>query len=90
MCTEYEDVLSTDLSDKGETQLVTKDINTGNSQPISQKSYSLPLKDPAWVQNVLELLGIFFKVRGVSTWTSPIVVMPKSHSQMNLLEKDFC
>ena len=32
------------------------DIDTGDSLPISQRPYSLPLKHTAWVQKEIEIL----------------------------------
>ena len=54
------------------------EIDTGDSLPITQKPYTLPLKHTAWVQRELEILekaGVI--VRSVSPWASPIVVVPK-------------
>ena len=54
------------------------EINTGDSLPITQKPYTLPLKHATWVQRELEILekaGVI--VRSVSPWASPIVVVPK-------------
>ena len=54
------------------------EIDTGDSPPITQKPYTLPLKHAEWVQKELELLekaGVI--MRGVSPWASPIVVVPK-------------
>ena len=35
---------------------MTMDIDTGDSLPISQRPYYLPLKHTAWVQMELEIL----------------------------------
>ena len=54
------------------------EIDTGNSLPITQKPYTLPLKHAVWVQKELEILekaGVI--VRCVSPWASPIVIVPK-------------
>ena len=67
-----------DLSDIGKTSLVEMEIDTGDSPPITQKHYTLPLKHAEWVQKDLEILekaGVI--VRSVSPWASPIVVVPK-------------
>ena len=58
------------------------EIDTGNSLPITQKPYTLPLKHTTWVQRELEILekaGVI--VRSVSPWASPIVVVPKRTGQ---------
>ena len=54
------------------------EIDTGDSPPITQKPYTLPLKHATWVQKELEILekaGVI--VRSVSPWASPIVIVPK-------------
>ena len=58
--------------------MITVDIDTGDSPPICQKPYNLPLKHREWVQKELETLekaGVI--VRSISPWASPIVVVPK-------------
>ena len=54
------------------------DIDTGDSPPISQKPYNVPLKHADWVQRelaTLEKAGVI--TRSVSPWPSPIVIVPK-------------
>ena len=54
------------------------EIDTGDSPPITQRPYILPLKHATWVQKELEILekaGVI--VRSVSPWASPIVIVPK-------------
>ena len=78
LCTEFSDVFSTDSGDIGKTPLLEVEIYTGDSLPITQKPYTLPLKHTEWVQRELEILekaGVI--VRSVSPWASPIVVVPK-------------
>ena len=78
LCTEFNDILSTDSSDIGKTPLLEVEIDTGDSLPITQKPYTLPLKHTEWVQRELEILekaGVI--VRSVSPRASPIVVVPK-------------
>ena len=50
LCNEYEDIFSTDSSDIGKTPLIEMEIDTGDSPPIMQKPYTLPLKHATWVQ----------------------------------------
>ena len=62
----------------GKLLLLEVEIDTGDSPPITQKSYTLPLKHTTWVQRELEILekaGVI--VRSVSPWASPIVIVPK-------------
>ena len=78
LCTEFNDIFSTDSGDIGKTPLLEVEIDTGDSLPIIQKPYTLPLKHTEWVQRELEILekaGVI--VRSVSPWASPIVVVPK-------------
>ena len=78
LCEEYDDIFSKDSTDIGRTPLATMEINTGDSPPISQRPYNLPLKHSDWVQkefDVLEKAGVI--TRSVSPWVSPIVIVPK-------------
>ena len=78
LCAEFKDIFSIDSGDIGKTPLLEVDIDTGDSLPITQKPYTLPLKHTEWVQRELEILekaGVI--VRSVSPWASPIVVVPK-------------
>ena len=54
------------------------EIDTGDSPPITQRPYTLPLKHATWVQKELEILekaGVI--VRSVSPWASSILVVQK-------------
>ena len=78
LCTEFNDIFSTDSGDIGKTPLLEVEIDTGDSPPITQKPYTLPLKHTEWVQRELEILekaGVI--VRSVPPWASPIIVVPK-------------
>ena len=60
------------------TPLLEVEIDTGDSLPITQKPYTLPLKHTTRVQRELEILEkARVIVRSVSPWASPIVVVPK-------------
>ena len=90
LCTEFNDIFSTDSGDIGKTPLLEVDIDTGDSLPITQKPYTLPLKHTAWVQRELEILekaGVI--VRSVSPWASPIVVVPKRTAPGEPLNKGY-
>ena len=52
----YPKVFSLNNEDIGHTQLVTMDIDTGDSPPVCQKPYTLPLKHYNWVQQEIETL----------------------------------
>ena len=78
LCNEYRDIFSVNSGDIGKTPLLDMEIDTGDSPPITQKPYTLPLKYVAWVQKELEILEkAGLTVRSVSPWASPIVVVPK-------------
>ena len=78
LCERFEDVFSKDSTDIGKTPLITMNIDTGDSPPVCQRPYNLPLKHREWEQKELETLeraGVI--VRSISPWASPIVVVPK-------------
>ena len=78
LCEKYEDIFAKDSTDIGRTPLVTMEIDTGDSPPISQRPYNLPLEHSDWVQKELDTLekaGVM--TRSVSPWASPIVIVPK-------------
>ena len=56
LCEEFEDIFSKDSTDIGKTSLITMDIDTGDSPPVCQRPYNVPLKHREWVQKVLETL----------------------------------
>ena len=87
LCSEFETIFSNDSADLGKTPLLKMDIPTGDSPPITQRSYTLALKHAQWVQEEIEILekaGIIAK--SVSPWASPIVIIPKRQPQGNPLE----
>ena len=75
---EFNDIFSTDSSDIGKTSLLEVETDTGDSLPITQKPYTLPLKHTKWAQRELEILvKARVIVRSVSPWASSIVIVPK-------------
>ena len=56
LCKKYEDIFSKDSTDIGRSPLVTMEIDTGDSPPVSQRPYNLPLKHSDWVQKELDTL----------------------------------
>ena len=78
LCEEYIYIFSKDSSDIGKIPLITMEIKTGDSPPVCQRPYNLPLKHIDWVQKELDTLekaGVI--TRSVSPWASPIVIVPK-------------
>ena len=54
------------------------EIDTGDSLPTAQSPYTLPLKHYNWVRQEIEILdkaGII--ERSLSTWASPVIMVPK-------------
>ena len=91
VCDKYKDVFSVDSSDIGKTPLIKMDIDTGDSLPICQKLYNLPLKHVEWVKrelNILEKAGVI--VQSVSPWASPIVIVPKRSAPGEPPERRLC
>ena len=75
---QFPKVFSLNNEDIGHTQLVTMDIDTGDSPPICQKPYTLPLKHYNWVQQEVETLECAGVIRkSISPWAKPIVIVPK-------------
>ena len=78
LCEEYKDIFSKDSSDIGKTPLITMEIETGDSPPVCQRPYNLPLNHVDWVQKELDTLekaGVI--TCSVSPWASPIIIVPK-------------
>ena len=84
-------VFSRGNEDIGRTQLITMDIDTGDSPPVSSHPYTLALKHHQWVQGEIETLeraGVITK--SMSPWASPIVVVPKKSQPGEPPKKRLC
>ena len=91
LCERYPKVFSKGNEDIGRTQLVTMDIDTGDSPPISSRLYTLVLKHHRWVQEEIEALkwaGVITK--SMFPWASPIVVVPKKSQPGEPPKKRLC
>ena len=91
LCEKYPKVFSKGNEDIGRTQLVTMDIDTGDSPPVSSRPYTLALKHHRWVQEEIETLeraGVITK--SMSPWASPIVVVPKKSQPGEPPKKRLC
>ena len=82
LCKDFPEVFSEHNEDIGRTNLITMDIDTGDSPPSAKKPYTLPLKHYEWVQQEIESLeraGVI--TRSVFTMGPvPVVVVPKKIS----------
>ena len=91
LCEKYPKVFSKGNEDIGRTQLVTMDIDTGDSPPVSSRTYTLALKHHKWVQEEIKMLertGIIAK--SMSPWASPIVIVPKKSQPWEPPKKRLC
>ena len=78
LCEQQHEAFSKNNKDIGCTQLIEMEINTGDSLPVAQSSYTLPLKNYNWVRQEIETLeksGVI--ERSLSRWVSPIIVVTK-------------
>ena len=57
LCQTFPEVFSASNEDIGRTNLITMDIDTGDSPPLAQKPYTLPLIHYDCVQQEIENLG---------------------------------
>ena len=56
LCEEQHEAFSKNNQDIGKTQLIEMEIDTGNSVPLAQSPYTLPLKHYDWVRKEIETL----------------------------------
>ena len=78
MCDRHPDAFSKNNKDIGRTTLIEMEIDMGDSLPIAQNPYTLPLKHHEWVRKEIETLekaGVI--ERSLSSWASPVIVVPK-------------
>ena len=78
LCEEHHEAFSKNNQDIGKTQLIEMEIDTGESVPLAQSPYTLPLKHYDWVRKEIETLekaGVI--ERSLSPWASPVIVVPK-------------
>ena len=78
LCEQQHEAFSKNNKDIGHTQLIEMEIDTGDSLPVAQSLYTLPLKHYDWVRQEIETLeksGVIEK--SLSRWASPVIVVPK-------------
>ena len=78
LCEQQREAFSKNNKDIGRTQLIEMEIDTGDSLPVAQSPYTLPLKHYDWVRQEIETLeksGVI--ERSLSRWASPVIVVPK-------------
>ena len=75
---EYESQFAKDETSIGTTPLTSMTIDTGASNPISQKPYPIAMKHYQWVKYEIEkLLAANVIHSSRSSWSAPIIVVPK-------------
>ena len=78
LCEQQHEAFAKNNKDIGHTQLIEIEIDTGDSLPVAQSPYTLPLKHYDWVRQEIETLeksGVI--ERSLSRWASPVIVVPK-------------
>ena len=74
----YESRFAKDETYIGKTSLMEMTIDTGNSDPVSQKPYPIAMKNYQWVKEEIEkLLTAKVICSSRSSWSAPIIVVPK-------------
>ena len=75
---EYGTQFAKDETSIGTTPLAKMTIDTGDSEPVSQKPYPIAMKNYQWVKDEMEkLLSVEVIHRSRSSWSAPIIVVPK-------------
>ena len=74
LCEDQNEAFSKNNKDIGKTQVIEMEIDMGDSLPVAQSPYTLPLKHYDWVRQEIEMLekaGVI--ERSLSPWASPVI-----------------
>ena len=83
---EYESQFAKDKTSIGTTLLTSMTIDTGTSEPVSQKPYPIAMKHYQCVKEEIEkLLAAKVICTSCSSWSAPIVVVPKGNGVKHLV-----
>ena len=75
---EYESQFTKDETSIGTTPLTSMTIDIGTSDPVSQKPYPIAMKHYQWVkEEIKKLLAAKVICNSWSSWSAPIIVLPK-------------
>ena len=75
---EYTSQFMKDETSIGMTPLIEMTIDTGTSDPVSQKPYPITMKNYQWVKEEIDkLLAAKVICSSRSIWSAPIIVVPK-------------
>ena len=83
---EHKSQFAKDETSIGTTPLMSMTIDTGNANPVSQKPYPIAMKHYEWVKDEIEkLLATKVIHNSCSSWSAPIIVVPKGDSGKHLI-----
>ena len=83
---EYELQFAKDETSIETTPLTNMTIDTGTSEPVSQKPYPIAMKYYQWVKDEIEkLLATKVIHTSCSSWSAPIIVVPKGNGGKHLV-----
>ena len=83
---EYESLFAKHETSIGTTPLTSMTIDTGTSDPVSQKPYPKATKHYQWVKEEIEkLLAAKVIHTSHSSWSAPIIVVPKGDGGKHLV-----
>ena len=83
---EYEFQFMMDETSLGTTPLTSMMINTGNSDPVSQKPYPITMKHYQWLKEEIEKLLVAKVIcSSRSSWSTSIIVVPKGDGGKHLV-----
>ena len=70
----------------GSAHLTKMQIDTGNSEPVSQRPYPITMKHYDWVRSEInKLLDVHVIHRSHSSWMAPIIAVPKGDGGKHLV-----
>ena len=91
MCDKHPEAFSKNNKDIGRMILIEMEIDTGDSLPVAQNPYTLPLKHHEWVRKEIETLEKAGVIKhSLSTWVSPVIVVPKKSVSDEPLRRCLC
>ena len=77
---EYKSQFAKDETTIGTTPLTSVPIDTGTTDPVSQKPYPIAMKHYQWVKDEIEKLLTTKEIcTSHSSWSAPIIVVPKAN-----------
>ena len=83
---EYESQFTKDETTIGTTPLTSMTIDTGTTDPVSQKPYPIAMKHYEWVKDKIEkLLTTKVICTSHSSWSAPIIIVPKGNGGKHLV-----